>query len=61
LAAANAAKASLAGNIQWLLIGTVALMIAQYIITLPYLILTYRSAEYEKRFMNWIGPVSLDK
>jgi hypothetical protein len=55
LAAANAAKTSLAGNIQWLLIGAVALMIFHYIIILSYLILTYRSAEYEKRFFNWIG------
>jgi hypothetical protein len=55
LAAANAAKTSLAGNIQWLLIGAVVLMIVHYLITLPFLMLTYRSTEYENRFKNWIG------
>jgi hypothetical protein len=54
-AAANEAKSDMAGNIQWILIGAVALMIVHYIITLPFLILTYRSSEYEKRFFNWIG------
>jgi hypothetical protein len=55
LAAANAAKTSLSENIQWLLIGAFVLMIVHYIITLPFLILTYRDTEYEKRFLNWIG------
>jgi hypothetical protein len=55
LASANAAKTSLAGNIQWLLIGAIVLMIVHYLLTLPFLILTYRSTEYENRFLNWIG------
>ena len=59
LAAANAAKTSLAGNIQWLAIGAFVLMIIHYIITLPYLILIYRSIEYESRLLNWIGRGSI--
>jgi len=54
-AAANAAKSSMAGNLQWILIGAAALTIVHYLITVPYLILAYRSKEYEKRLFNWLG------
>jgi hypothetical protein len=47
--------AGLAGSIQWLLIVALVFAIIQYLVTLPFLILSYRSTEYEKRFQNWIG------
>lgn len=55
MAATNPAKADIAGNIQWIFIGAVVLTIVHYIITIPFLLLTYRSAEYDLRFRNWIG------
>jgi len=55
MAATNAAKANIAGNMQWILIGAVALTFVYYIITMPYLILAYRSTEYDKRLLNWLG------
>lgn len=47
--------AGLAGSIQWILIGALVFAIVQYLVTLPFLILSYRSNEYEKRLMNWLG------
>jgi hypothetical protein len=50
----------LAGNIGIYLINALLFAILFYLITLPFLILTYRSAEYEQRFLNWIGQGSAD-
>lgn len=47
--------AALAGNISIILMGALFLSIAHYLITLPYLILAYRSAIYDKRLRNWLG------
>lgn len=53
--AANEAKASIAGNIHWILIGATGLTIIHYLITFPYLLLAYRNSEYDKRLLNWLG------
>jgi len=53
--ATNAPWAGLAGNMVLISIGALVLGIIHYLITLPYLILAYRSADYDKRLLDWLG------
>jgi len=46
--------AGLAGNMVLILIASLVLGIIHYLITLPYLILAYWSADYDKRMRDWL-------
>jgi hypothetical protein len=48
----------MAGSIVVLLITSFTFTIIVYLVTLPFLILVYRSSEFEQRFQNWIGQTS---
>jgi hypothetical protein len=47
--------AGMAGSIIVLLSTSLIFTIIVYLVTLPFLILVYRSSEFEQRFQNWIG------
>jgi hypothetical protein len=48
------------GNIMVLIMSAFVFTIIIYLITLLFLILSYRSPEYEQRFFNWIGQSSVN-
>ena len=56
--AAYMAASEIIEFIEWILMGAVVLTIVYELITLPYLLLTYWSTEYNQRLRNWIGHSS---
>jgi hypothetical protein len=52
--------AGMVGSIVVLLSTSLTFTIIIYLVTLPFLILVYRSSEFEQRFLNWIGQGSAD-
>ncbi len=56
--AAYMAASEIIEFIDWILMGAVVLTVVYEIITLPYLLLTYWSTEYNQRLQNWIGQSS---
>jgi len=47
--------AEVSGDLSIILIGATVLTIVHYLITMPFLLLTYFSADYERRLLAWMG------